>query len=305
MAAVGVLVAATAQIMIAASAASGAGAPVEGRRMEVSVRGGSLDARIQGVALSEALAAVGRATQARVTVLHADTAGLVSLRGEGLTVEEGLQRLLRGQSYVLVYRDDAPSGRLAEIIVLGNRRAPADEAVTVSGAAETTVVTTSGHEAPRGDHPPEATRTSEIQRAERVVPRAEAAPAGQPDRPRPQGGGAVTLALVHADEHLRLAALAQIQDGTEAAPMRTLARMAREDASASIRIQALEILAEQSAGLARGPLRHALRDPHPEVQARAFELLDRLGPEPKPAVGAPAAPATPRYVGAQIPQQGP
>ena len=108
--------------------------------MEVSVRDGSLHARIQGVSLSEALAAVGRAAQARVTILHTDTAAPVSLRGEGLTLEEGLQRLLRGRSYVLVYRDDTPSGPLVEIIVLGNRRPPGDEGVTVVEAGAPALV---------------------------------------------------------------------------------------------------------------------------------------------------------------------
>jgi hypothetical protein len=277
--------------------------------MEVAIRDGSLDARIHGVSLSEALAAVARAAQVRVTVLHADAAALVSLSSDGLTLEEGLQRLLRGQSYVLVYRDDAPSGRLAEIIVLGNKRGPDDEAVTVAAVAEISSPAMSGGEVSRDVHPPEPTTWAEGLRHERPLPPVETAPAGRPDRPRP-GGGAVTLALATSDEPMRLAALAQIQDGTEAAPMRMLTRMAREDASPTIRMQALEILADQSAARARGPLRQALWDPNPEVQHRALELLGRLGPESRPQSGAPAgSPAAartpPRSAAPPIPQQGP
>ena len=92
--------------------------------------------------------------------------------------------------------------------------------------------------------------------------------------------------------------------------MRMLTRMAHEDASPTIRMQVLEILADQSATRARGPLRQALWDPNPEVQHRALELLDRIGPESRPQGGASAespaaARTTPRYVAPPIPQQGP
>jgi hypothetical protein len=163
-----------------------------------------------------------------VTIRHADGAAPVSLHAESLTVQEGVRRLLRGHSYVLVYGDDVPGAKLAEIIVLGRHRAAGGDLVAVSEAVDTPAAPAPGTDTRDHEVAHDTARKVDVPRPERAMPPVVArgeldAIAPPPPRPR---GGAAALALVNADEHLRLAALAQVQDGTEGAPMRMLMRMA-------------------------------------------------------------------------------
>jgi hypothetical protein len=80
--------------------------------------------------------------------------------------------------------------------------------------------------------------------------------------------------LSDPDEQVRARALETLKDTADQVPVDALAQVARDDASAERRIQALELLAERVEQEARGPLRLALADLAPAVRERARELIE-------------------------------
>jgi HEAT repeat protein len=80
--------------------------------------------------------------------------------------------------------------------------------------------------------------------------------------------------LSDSDEEVRARALETIKDTADRVPFDALAQVAREDASAKRRMQALELLVERSEnGEAREALRVAFNDPDAAVRERARELV--------------------------------
>jgi hypothetical protein len=224
--------------------------------------------------LGELLAALERSGRVRVDV-HGDPSGVtVSDSFDEADVASGLRRLLSAQSHVLIDRGAAQGApRVIELILLSSR--PSQES---GPGAESDRPASGGASVASAAAPPPAdvlanaalSATSAAERAaaaEELAYRSDGEGAGYAD-------GVLAQQLSDPDEQVRSRALETLKDTAEAVPVDALAQMAREDASAARRVQALELLAERAERKARGPLRRALADPAPEVSTRARDLIE-------------------------------
>jgi hypothetical protein len=183
----------------------------------------------------------------------------ITVRDEELEV--GIRRLLRGQSYILTHTSApaAEAPRITEIVVLG-MRAPRDAQV-MSGAG------------PVAERPLE-----QGAQARRRGGHVERRSSGEgPAELDAEIHAALRIALKDPDETVRAAALGQMRLPGGLPSLRLLGRVAHEDASPSLRIQALDLLAERSGARGRTFIQHALWDPDEGVREHALRLLEQVG----------------------------
>jgi HEAT repeat protein len=86
-------------------------------------------------------------------------------------------------------------------------------------------------------------------------------------------------ALVDPNTEVRLAALQEISLTMDAVPIDLLAPVVAGDPSAEVRLEALEILAEDESVAAVAVVRTALNDPDDDVRTEAEDLLDEWAEE--------------------------
>lgn len=251
----------------------------------VRLEGERLSLRADRMPLTQLVASLNRSGRVAV-VVHGDAAGLtVSDSFDGTDVGQALRRLLSARSHVLIDRRTAADAtRVLEVILLPSPDAtgPAPMAAAMPAtAADTgsTVHAAADAEETRRDEPPTEELVHDALSSATATERAAAAEALAY---RSQSGNMTTgyaeqvLAqqLSDPDEQVRARALTTLKDTADAVPVDALAQVARDDASAELRIQALELLAERTEQQARGPLRLALADPMPAVRKRSRELIE-------------------------------
>lgn len=266
--------------------------------IQVTVENGRMTARVVDAPLGAALAAVARAAQIKVE-MRGQLDERVSLRVTDVDLEDGVRRLLRGQSYALTRTGLGPasteSGRpLMEIVVMGRGQPVATASSPAEASARRDMMqiapglaeigTGAPPKPPAGGSGPSITAWERSRAAlwaplaqERVVALRALA-----TRARRQGetGGAreiVLAALEDPDESVRAAALEVIAlPRGPAVPVETIARLAQQDPSPTIRRQAVRRLAEMSQAEARRALWSSLSDPDPTVREFAGTALESI-----------------------------
>jgi HEAT repeat protein len=255
--------------------AASAGVRLEGERLSL---------RVDRLPLTQLVASLNRSGRVAVE-LHGDAAGIaVSDSFEDADVGHALRRLLSARSHVLIDRRTADATRVLEVILLPSRAAAGSEPMIESMPAAAAEQDRAVPPAPDAQETPLAEPPTEelVHEALTSATGTERAAAAEALAYRSPSGNATTeyaaqvLAqqLSDPDEQVRARALTTLKDTADEVPVNALAQLARDDASAERRIQALELLAERVEQEAGGPLRLALADPAPAVRERARELIE-------------------------------
>jgi hypothetical protein len=222
----------------------------QGRVLEVSVDSGRLTVRAQEAPLAEVLEAIGR--QAGVTiVLRGNLEALVTETLVDVPVDEGIRRLSRWYSFVLVY-DELANGResagLTEVI-----------AVAASAPENGTRTPDVRSSDPRGDSP-------------RSVDRSRIAV-------REQGSNAVRdlrqIATTDPSPSIRQTALRKLARQPGVDGVKELSEAAIRDPEPLVKQAAIRALARMRSAEAGDALRLMLNDSDPEIRELASHVLAR------------------------------
>jgi hypothetical protein len=196
-----------------------------------------------------------------------------------------LHRRLSDYSYVLIDSEpSAATGRTIEVLLLGLHGdassahpasvSPATDADDDGGVPERTVAEEARLEELGVEELMYAAQSSDSIETRVAAVDAIAYAAAHDGDAAGYSRQVLTQSLSDPDERMRAQALETLKDTADELPMESIARIAREDPSPELRMQALELLVERTEQDAREPLRSALLDPEPSVQARARELVD-------------------------------
>jgi hypothetical protein len=243
---------------------AGAAVPA-GAGSEIRIEGKRLSVIAERMALGDLLAALEQRGIARVTVQGDASRIVVSDSFEASDATQVLRRVLSAHSHILLDRGTPAGGlRYIQVILLGP---PGTTAIKVAPSAPSQLE--SSAETLVYEALSSASGTERATAAEALAYRspAEATAADYVD-------SVLAQQLIDADENVRARALETLKDTADAVPLDALTQVAREDASAERRIQALELLAERGEQDASAPLRIALSDPEPAVRERARELIE-------------------------------
>jgi hypothetical protein len=233
--------------------------------------------------LTRLVASLNRSGHVAVVVRGGAARITVSDSFEGTDVGQALRRLLSMHSHVLIDRRSAAGAtRVLDVILLMSPAAPESEPMAEAippVEADEGPAADAASDAP--DQPLDAPAEELVHEALSSATATERAAAAEALAYREPPGNTTTgyadqvLAqqLSDADEHVRARALDTLKDTADDVPVDAVAQVARDDASAERRIQALELLAERVDQKARGPLRLALADPERAVRERARELI--------------------------------
>lgn len=238
--------------------------------------------RLDETPLAPALSSLARAASVDLTIRCAPSGVRVGHALPSIDFRQGLRRLLAGHSYVLIERAvqperDGTMRRQFELQFLPFCQ-PSHRAV--SGPRP--------HGLPRPSHAPGAVEEVESVSIERLADRVRSAPSseeraaaldalgylGQNEASGILVRGVLSEALTDPDERLRRQALTTIKDNADEIPFDALSRVAQEDMSTAVRVQALEVLTERGGERAVPALRAALADSEVDVQVRARELIE-------------------------------
>ena len=222
-------------------------------RLIISAQEGRLTVQIHRVPLREVLAELAETVPLKVTIKENAGEDLVSALFIDLPLEEGIERLLQGQEYALLYKRSATpfgpseSSRLAEIVVLPKGSRSASQAVTQT------------------NEPPS------FEEANPKAPKAEEQVRFDDLRGR---------ALEAADPEDRIDALMELADEHNDRSLPILATAIRDDDS-KVRATAITLLAEQEGEGVQDLLIQALKDPDPQNRDLAQTLLEDLEVSPE------------------------
>ena len=247
----------------AASPAPSAGPTSAGpNEVAIAVAGGRLTARIAGASLGDTLRALGASVPLRITVRGEAPDVSVWADMSGIEIEEGVRRLLRGSSYLLVHGEgpEAERGtpRLIEIVVLGHQ--------SREGRRETEPA------------PPPGAVVSRPRR-DTVVARARNA-ADERRAPLLDDDALGDIARHDPDAGRRLAALESLGRPGMSERSAEVFEAALEDFEASVRLRALEVLRDLGTAPRIPAMSWVLRtDPSPAVRRMAAVVLAAV-PDP-------------------------
>lgn len=261
------------------------------RTLVLSVKGDRVSATIAQAPLREVLAELARQVPLRLSITGPVAEERVSVSFRHLPLAEGIERILAGRSYALIYASpQAASGvvgrvRIVEIVLLPREGLPANAAPSGPLATERAQAPGEAVSPPRpaGGAPsvPEDLPVDWLRHqsrdaanpAERVAALEALTERSESQEVLPT----LTAALADPDATVRAAALALIKDTGDAIPLAPVTEVAVADASPKLRMQALALLAKRAKAEAADPLTRALKDPDPQVRERARALLDKLG----------------------------
>jgi hypothetical protein len=225
--------------------------------------------RLEQMPLAQALAALARAASVELAVKGDVPDVQVADILANVDFRDGLHRLLSGRSYLLIEhaaRSPTRETRFEVLFLLCDGEETSASAVAASPAAmaqeESTVEALA--DKVRLAHSAH-TRAAAL---DALAYRARSSESGSALAER-----AMDEALADPEEQVRRQALTTLKDTAEEVPVGRLARIAGEDASADVRIQALELLVERATDEAPATVRAALTDPEPAVRERASELM--------------------------------
>lgn len=238
--------------------------------------------RLEETPLAQALSSLARAASVDLRIECAPSGVRVAHALANVDFHRGLSRLLADHSYVLIERAARPGrdGTMRPQFEL--------QFLPFCQSSHRTVSDSRPHGPAQPSHAPGTAKGEEpvpVERlAERVrsaLPSEERAAAldalgylGQDEASGPLVRQVLSEALTDSDERLRRQALTTIKDNADEIPFDALSRAAREDVSAAVRVQALEVLTERDGERAVPVLRAALVDSELDVQVRARELIE-------------------------------
>lgn len=247
----------------------------------ISVRGNRVSVTVEAAPLGDVLVALGRRVPFKVSLRGEVGAGLISITLSDVELERGVEQLLRGTSYVVIY-GDAPATsaslttpRIAELVVWSGVDGPSHRKPSAAGTATRA-----------GSSPGEAAEAEEVARHESLERVALASPdlgervdalRALATRHGPTTGATLAAALGDPDEDVRGTVLTLLRETGDPVPADLLARLARDDQSIQLRMQALGLLVERAPEVAGAALEGALHDPDAVVREQAERLRDDLG----------------------------
>jgi hypothetical protein len=240
----------------------------------VSIQDNRLSVTLDRVPLRDALATLAHEAPFKISVKGEVEAGPVSTSLHDVELEQGLRRLLRGTSYAMTYApaSSAPASpdqlRIVELMVFGSEKAASNPRDRVMGPqpfdATEALPLRSGEDATASVPtvpPPEDRSPSLDDLGQRRSPEIETTLGSALDDPQ---------------EEVRATALEVLRDTGTAVPVERLTRLAREDAHAHVRMNALAPLADHAPEAAQQALEAALQDAEPAIRERAERLLEDL-----------------------------
>lgn len=262
-------------------AASPAAADPQPLGSPVVIQGGRITSRFESVSLPAAWAALARAVPGQLSLRGALTSEPVSLALHDATIDEAIGRLLRGRSFLVRHEGASSRGdRRIEVVVL-------PDAISAPDGTRLGITTAFPQTGRLRDRRPAAALGArpdlgdDLEHAWRLgvdpAERARAPMATRDASPSREAWGLLVSALDDPDELVRRTALEQMGDAGQPLPLTRLIRVSREDQHATIRVQALALLAERAPDVAVGLLRHALDDSDSEVRERSRQVLEDLG----------------------------
>ncbi len=163
----------------------------------------------------------------------------VSANFSGLSLRDGLQRLLAGESYVFVEGSTAEEGSRAGVVLILKRRSALPESGSFRG------------ESGPADDPGEGVGVGASSGVERVVAEGEPGPEADP-----------------------ASRLGELQTFANLGDLESLAK-AVDDGDQMVQATAVELLAERDPDLAVGALAAATKSEHAETRFHALRLLDQ------------------------------
>lgn len=239
--------------------------------IKADVQQGLLTVDIRDVPLAEVLRLIGEQAGLRV-VIQGDASTPVSATFTGVPLDQGIKRLAREHSFVLLYapaRGGTQGPILAEVRLYGaSDREPARGGPTPSPLAS------------RGGPGDPASRASA---ADRTTPTAQGPIGVEPREPPPAVGSRewVAQVLTAPEPSARLQALnVPVQPGDETIAA-TLAQVLEQDADAKVRAKAVRMLGQVQGPQAVDELAQALEDPDRTVRLHAIQVYAGVqSPEP-------------------------
>ena len=268
-------------VLLAAAAVGPArGNARQGGRL-VSIQDNRLSTTLDRIPLRDVLAALAHEAPFTISVTGEIESEPISISLHDVELEQGLRRVLRGTSYAMTYASASSASaspdtpQLVELMVFGSDKAAPNSHVQDMGSQPLGTVKAmplrnskdAAASAPRGPSPEprspapddlgqrlEALRTSGQQRS-------------------PELETTLGSALDDPQEEVRATALEVLRDTGTTVPVERLARLAREDGHARLRMDALELLADHAPEAAREALEAALHDVDPAVREHAERRL--------------------------------
>lgn len=230
----------------------------------------TLTVEVRGVPLGAILDELGRQTAITVRVEDSVAEEEIQTEFRNLPLDEGIRRLLQGQSYILIYADATSAGEsragsdVREIRVL-KRGVPHEP--NRNGVANLPGVTG-------------RLQASTLERWKAADAKARIETLGDlADHDQEQLVAALALAIEDDDPGVREFALEVMEDMDQILPITLLAEVALRDPSPELRMVALDLLADGGQEAALTPLELAVQDSDPRVSELAQELLADLEEE--------------------------
>jgi hypothetical protein len=225
-----------------------------------------LSADMVQIPLRQALTELGGKLGAKVFMAEGIGEEAITVKFQKLPVEEGLKRILQGQSYLLI-RSQAPEGgkgavemRIVEIRVMGQ------------GAGGAPAVLKEVEVEPQGQSAELTGLAKQASEAERPEDRVKALKEFA-HRAEPSILGKVLVpALQDQDPRVRKLALQRMTDATDP-PLEAMAEMVLRDERAALRSSAIDTLVSIHGAAAAATLEKALSDPSPAVRRAAQQGL--------------------------------
>jgi hypothetical protein len=206
----------------------------------IQVQDGLLTLQVTGVALQEVLEEIVNQSDIEITI-HGPLEKDVSEDFSGLSIEEGLKRLIRGYNHVFIYgRGTGADSQIKEVIIY---------------AAE-------------GERLDETTTTRE------VVPQTE-----ESNHEKETSVESLIQALHDQDPAVRGEAITLLADMQEESALAHLVRILLNDRDGEVRQSAAMALGDLADERAIGALIQALRDPDAGVRESAVDALGEIGTE--------------------------
>jgi hypothetical protein len=228
-----------------------------------------LSADLLQIPLRQALTELGGKLRAKVFMAKGIGEEAITVKFQKLPVEQGLKRILQGQSYLLI-RSQVPEGskgaeemRIVEIRVMGQ------------GAGGTPAVLKEVEVEPQGQSVELAGLAKQASEAERPEDRVKALKEFA-HRAEPSVLGKVLVpALQDQDPRVRKLALQRMTDATDP-PLEAMTEMVLRDERAALRSSAIETWLGILGAAASPTLEKALSDPIPAVRRDAQQGLELI-----------------------------
>jgi hypothetical protein len=274
-------------------------------KVMVSAESGLVTLDVTHAPLAAVLAAIGQQAQITIHVPDNISSERISLSFQNLLLEEALKRMLTGQSYTFLYKQDkgreviagirlfakheqAPptnptssNGMSAMAQLMGNQSLAAMTRSWGRGGSRMSeeIVALISDDVPLDELKRSFSETKDSARRSAILDamanRGEEGPVGS----------ALSMALSDSDEEVRTDALNHLKMTSETLPLGPLAQMATTDSNSDLRMEAMTLMADQLSAeertkeewaMVQASLSRSLSDPNQDVREQAEVLLSEL-----------------------------